>query len=503
MNSCKCDVCNVDVHRASYAKHLRSKNHLENIKRNEMIIPEWLFQEPVENKINKIYNPKSLKQLARDNIRLDDKQLNKELATKMLNPYYFTDRNLEVGFKIFLDSHHINHATSKLTNKPNYPDFGIEVRYINKIMKELSVIYARLISQYKFRYQTVFSARFDKQGEDNQVLDETELFINLNINHNLAQTDIDNIDVKFPLEYQIQQQEMNDSGWRFDKINSMTIYFYKTGELNGSNYVKILLRSNAVLNIENNGKYCFIWSVLPWLHPCNNTHPNRVSNYEQYFNEFNINGFDFGNGFKCSDVHRFNELNNLSVNIFEINFYQNQNKWRHKLIRFEISKNNSDRVIDLGIYKNHYILFEKLDVFLGDHNKKFICRQCLSSYTSENMLIKHKQKCGDDNITTIKTSNESYLHWKSHFHNNPLYFRIYADFEADIQKDNSSIANKTINIFKQNAVLNGYHIESELEDVLKSGYHKSPVGYNNVDWFVNEVRTSNSNSRNKRIRLDI
>ena len=45
-----------------------------------MIIPEWLFLEPTETKINKIYNPKSLKQTARDNIRLDDKQSNKELA---------------------------------------------------------------------------------------------------------------------------------------------------------------------------------------------------------------------------------------------------------------------------------------------------------------------------------------------------------------------------------------------------------------------------------------
>ena len=26
-----------------------------------------------------------------------------------------------------------------------------------------------------------------------------------------------------------------------------------------------------------------------------------------------------------------------------------------------------------------------------------------------------------------------------------------------------------------------------MEDVLKSGYHKSPLGYDNVDWFVNEV----------------
>ena len=39
-NSRTCDICNVNVHLASYAKHLRSKKHLENHKQNEMIIPE-------------------------------------------------------------------------------------------------------------------------------------------------------------------------------------------------------------------------------------------------------------------------------------------------------------------------------------------------------------------------------------------------------------------------------------------------------------------------------
>ena len=86
MNSCKCDICNVDVHRASYVKHLKSKKHLENTKQNEMIILEWLFQDRVENKIKKLFNLKQLKQLARDNFKLDDKQLNKELSKKMLNP---------------------------------------------------------------------------------------------------------------------------------------------------------------------------------------------------------------------------------------------------------------------------------------------------------------------------------------------------------------------------------------------------------------------------------
>ena len=243
-----------------------------------MIIPEWVFKEPIENKIKKVYNPISLRQLARNKTKLDDKQLNKELAKKMINPYYFTDRNLKVGFKIDLDSHNIIHANSKITILPNYPEFGIEIRYIKKIIKELCVIYARLKNQYKFRYQTVFSARFDKQNEDNQVSDETELFINLNINHRLTQSDLDKIDVISPSEHQIQQQEMKNSGWRFDRINSMTVYFYKTIELNSSNYVKIPLRSNAILNIENNDKDCFLWSKLAYLHPCNNIHPNRVSN---------------------------------------------------------------------------------------------------------------------------------------------------------------------------------------------------------------------------------
>ena len=76
---------------------------------------------------------------------------------------------------------------------------------------------------------------------------------------------------------------------------------------------------------------------------------------------------------------------------------------------------------------------------------------------------------------------------KKHFHKNPLYFRIYADFKADNEKDNSCIGNTTTNIYKQNPVFNGYHIVSEIEDVLKSGYHKSPLGYNNVEWFVDEV----------------
>ena len=76
----------------------------------------------------------------------------------------------------------------------------------------------------------------------------------------------------------------------------------------------------------------FLWSILAHLHPSNNTHPTRVKNYLQCFNQLNIQGFDFTNGFICSDVHKFKELNKLSVNIDETAFYQDESNWTHNLI---------------------------------------------------------------------------------------------------------------------------------------------------------------------------
>ena len=97
----------------------------------------------------------------------------------------------------------------------------------------------------------------------------------------------------------------------------MKISFIETGQLSGSSVVRISLRSSAILNVQNNENYCFFWSTLASLHPCENDHHNRVSNYNQYFNESNIDAFYHTNEFKCTDMQRFEKLNNLSINIYE------------------------------------------------------------------------------------------------------------------------------------------------------------------------------------------
>ena len=137
MNSRNFDVCNFDVHRASFVKHLRKKT-IGKRKANELIITDWLIQEPVENKIHKMYIPKPSKQIASYKSKLGDKQLNKEIAKKMINQFYFTDKNWKVGFNITLESHHINQAKSKLI-KLNQTIMKLELKFV--IILKLNKIY--------------------------------------------------------------------------------------------------------------------------------------------------------------------------------------------------------------------------------------------------------------------------------------------------------------------------------------------------------------------------
>ena len=92
----------------------------------------------------------------------------------MNNPFYSPERALQEGLCFTVDSHHINHDNSKLKIKYNFPQFGIQFRYINKILKEMAKLYGSLKNQTKFKNHTVFSVRFDEQNEDGEKLGQID-----------------------------------------------------------------------------------------------------------------------------------------------------------------------------------------------------------------------------------------------------------------------------------------------------------------------------------------
>ena len=83
------------------------------------------------------------------------------------------------------------------------------------------------MNQYTLKYQAVFSAGLDTQGKNDPALDENEIYINLEENQKLTQSDIDNIDIQSRIDGQLQFQETKDSGWRFEKISWITRFSMK------------------------------------------------------------------------------------------------------------------------------------------------------------------------------------------------------------------------------------------------------------------------------------
>ena len=178
-----------------------------------MIKANGLFQESDLN-LNKIsrrlYSPKILNQIARKNVNLIRKELNKDLAEKMNFPYYFTNIILNTALIITLGSHQSNHRKSKIALKPNFSE--VKKNIANKKLKEMAKVHAKLMNEFNFKYQVVFSARFDKQNQNDQVLDEVDFYIISKSIRKLTESNFDNVDVISQLEQQIQNQETRDSG---------------------------------------------------------------------------------------------------------------------------------------------------------------------------------------------------------------------------------------------------------------------------------------------------
>ena len=59
----ECEVCNINVHRESMRKHLRSRKHIENIEEIEIIISERIRRDNIRNVVEQLRIQQSLELL--------------------------------------------------------------------------------------------------------------------------------------------------------------------------------------------------------------------------------------------------------------------------------------------------------------------------------------------------------------------------------------------------------------------------------------------------------
>ncbi|CAH0562961.1 unnamed protein product [Brassicogethes aeneus] len=118
------------------------------------------------------------------------------------------------------------------------------------------------------------------------------------------------------LTVKLEDFQERDSGWSLLEIAGLKININKFCPISAGAFVELpqfIKNKKAVLNIKNNDKYCFLWCIVASLFP-NAGNPSRTSSYPDFRSVLNYEGIDFPIKFK--DIKKFENLNNLSINVY-------------------------------------------------------------------------------------------------------------------------------------------------------------------------------------------
>ncbi|CAH1099545.1 unnamed protein product [Psylliodes chrysocephalus] len=257
---------------------------------------------------------------------------------------------------------------------------------------------------------------------------------------------------KHDIMTQASEFQTKDSNWSLQEIMFLDVNINRFNNIAASSYIKLPIsinNKNAVINIENQDNACFAWSINAAIFPAEGD-PKNPSSYPHYDTLLDFQGIDFP--VKLKDIKKFENMNNISVNVFGIEPYYKDCKNIYEIVGpLHFTSQRQSTHVNLLLVSdtdgnNHYCLITDLSRLVRSqktkHTEKIhICDGCLQSFTTINKLKAHeehdcthvytelptteikKNKCGQykpENILTF-TNFEKQLQ---------VPFVIYADFES-------------------------------------------------------------------------
>ena len=178
---------------------------------------------------------------------------------------------------------------------------------------------------------------------------------------------------------------------------SLHISYYNS---TGGSYIELPFKSQYIINVKNtDDDMCIIWRILANKFPVA-TDKQRISKYVDHLNSIIIPSFDFP--YNYNNIKKLHKLNNVDSNIFEID--------EDKIIKGIIFKShNNYKGCNLLLYKNHYVLCTNISTILRNSNRmSYPCLNCLTSYSSEQIIENHKFICEEHKATKIIYSHNDY-----------------------------------------------------------------------------------------------
>ena len=168
------------------------------------------------------------------------------------------------------------------------------------------------------------------------------------------------------------------SGWKIESTNGEYVNISTYSPLIRSTYIELpdTLKNSikGLIKIKNNGNKCFLWCHIRHLNLVK-THPERIIKEDKnIINDLDYKGIEFPVSRK--DYCRIERQNNICINIL---FYENELTYP----------------VYVSDQKSHYVYIKDVNRFMcnktKNKNKKYFCKCCLQCFSSEKVLIEHKE----------------------------------------------------------------------------------------------------------------
>ena len=448
-----CSICNLNYKKVFKSDHLKSVKHLEKL--DQHYCKKCNLYMPISDKISHLSSDEHKNKTEQRRVWCED-------CSK-----YISDTTRHFQSEIHLQ----NRQRENMQNFGN----GVEI-----IMNENTYIKLKinptsnfedhineLLSKYyfpRYKYQLSYLAKFSKIVNGEEVF---KRWIKSDLTYNNTQQDTHNT-----LMQKLDDEQLEGSGFMFQEIEEVILERYKVNDIQASSYIELSGKykdNKSIINIKNNDQYCFLWCNLAQLYPVEN-HKDRISKYIIHLNKLNLKGLEFP--MKVKDIPKFENLNNLNINVFELT--------GNVLTPIHVNKNYLQPQIDLLLYQNHYCLITRLHCLINkDSHMKHVCRRCLTAFSSQPVLLDHIDRCQKQQPTKITFSWKNQLKFEDYYMKVPVPIRVYADFECinQPQKDPKVL-------FKQIPIAVGYYVISPV-----GNYYYSYFGTDCTKWFVNRMLT--------------
>ena len=284
--------------------------------------------------------------------------------------------------------------------------------------------------------------------------------------------------------------QMDGSGWTLKSTDSLVLSTARWVPWKGSSYIPLpaaLKNKKALINIKNQDRECFKWSVTRSLNPVSK-HPERVTGIlKEQSEKYNWDGLSFPT--PLNEIARFEKNNSVSITVVG-------NNGDNRVYPLQTSKYKFDTKVELMLITDevgdsHYVVVKGLSRLLygqasKKHGERFYCFNCFNGFTSEMKLQEHALYCDDRDCvkTTLPTLEKNTLKFKNFKNTQRHPFIIFADFECFTKPlDVSGVEGKTIQYQHHEPSGFCFYVKCSEPGV----YDKEPVMYTKQSEHDNDV----------------